>query len=111
MIVLTELKKSFGAKHILRGVNLTVPKGESMVIIGGSGTGKSVTLKCILGLIKPDSGEILVDGRSVAESRDGFLDQFGMLFQGGALFDSLLVWENIAFRLRQGKGRLSKADA
>ncbi|MEL6424605.1 MAG: ATP-binding cassette domain-containing protein, partial [Pseudomonadota bacterium] len=111
MIVLKDLKKSFGPKHILRGVNLTVPKGESMVIIGGSGTGKSVTLKCILGLIRPDSGEILVAGEPVARSREGFLDQFGMLFQGGALFDSLLVWENIAFRLRQGKSRLSKVDA
>ena len=111
MIVLKDLKKSFGPKHILRGVDLTVPKGESMGIIGGSGTGKSVTLKCILGLIRPDSGEILVAGEPVARSREGFLDQFGMLFQGGALFDSLLVWENIAFRLRQGKSRLSKADA
>ena len=102
MIEITELKKSFGSKHVLRGVNLSVPKGQSMVIIGGSGTGKSVLLKCVLGLVTPDSGDIRVDGHDVTEGdRDAFLARFGMLFQGGALFDSLTVWQNVAFRLRQ----------
>jgi len=83
-----------------------------MVIIGGSGTGKSVLLKCILGLITPDAGEILIDGKPAdSGSRDAFLARFGMLFQGGALFDSLPVWRNVAFRLLQGKDRLPKAEA
>ncbi|HSF92191.1 MAG TPA: ATP-binding cassette domain-containing protein [Paracoccaceae bacterium] len=94
------------------GVTLDVATGESMVIIGGSGTGKSVMLKCILGLMQPDSGDILIDGKSVGSgNRDAFLARFGMLFQGGALFDSLPVWRNVAFRLLQGKDRLSKTDA
>ncbi|MFC3118425.1 ABC transporter ATP-binding protein [Jhaorihella thermophila] len=92
--------KSFGDNHVLRGMTLTVEKGTSMVIIGGSGTGKSVALKCILGLIKPDSGKIYVDGQDAETAdRDAFLSRFGMLFQGGALFDSLTVWQNVAFRL------------
>ncbi len=103
------VRKSFGSKHVLRGVDLTVPAGESLVIIGGSGTGKSVTLKCILGLITPDAGQILVDGEDVkrkrGRERETLLDKFGMLFQGGALFDCLLVWENVAFRLLQGRRR------
>ena len=108
MIELRGIEKSFGSKHVLRGVDLTIPKGESMVIIGGSGTGKSVTLKCVLGLITPDKGEILVDGQDVTKlrqgssERDAFLARFGMLFQGGALFDSLTVWQNVAFRLLRG---------
>jgi phospholipid/cholesterol/gamma-HCH transport system ATP-binding protein len=109
------VKKSFGSNHVLRGVDLTVPAGESLVIIGGSGTGKSVTLKCILGLIPPDSGEILVDGEDVkrkrGRERERLLDKFGMLFQGGALFDSLSVWENVAFRLLQGSRRRPRAEA
>lgn len=112
MIELKGLKKSFGSNHVLRGIDLVIPKGESMVIIGGSGTGKSVALKCILGLIKPDAGEIVVAGKSaLSGDRDAFLAQFGMLFQGGALFDSLPVWQNVAFRLLRGKNKLSKADA
>jgi phospholipid/cholesterol/gamma-HCH transport system ATP-binding protein len=104
--------KSFGSKHVLRGVDLEIDKGESVVIIGGSGTGKSVLLKCILGIVQPDAGEIRIDGDKVTpRNRDEFLDRFGMLFQGGALFDSLLVWENVAFRHRQGANRLSKIDA
>ena len=107
--------KSFGSKHVLRGVDLVVPKGESMVIIGGSGTGKSVTLKAILGLIPPDHGEVLIDGEPVANARgrdrEALLDKFGMLFQGGALFDSLLVWENVAFRHRSGRRHMPKAEA
>ena len=97
---------------MLRGVDLTVPKGESMVIIGGSGTGKSVSLKCVLGLIKPDQGTITVDGQDVTQAdRDEFLAHFGMLFQGGALFDSLTVWQNVAFRLLRGAQKMPKADA
>jgi phospholipid/cholesterol/gamma-HCH transport system ATP-binding protein len=114
-IQMRDVKKSFGPKHVLRGVNLTVPPAESLVIIGGSGTGKSVMLKCILGLIVPDSGEITVDGEDVAtkrgKSRELLLDKFGMLFQGGALFDSLLVWENVAFRLLQGARKLPRDEA
>lgn len=101
MITLRDVHKSFGPKAVLRGVDLTLPKGQSMVIIGGSGTGKSVLLKCILGLIQPDSGQIEVEGAPVKD-RDAFLAQFGMLFQGGALFDSLPVWQNVAFRLLRG---------
>ncbi|MEO1918949.1 MAG: ABC transporter ATP-binding protein [Paracoccaceae bacterium] len=111
-ISLTGVHKSFGGKHVLAGVDLEIVTGESMVIIGGSGTGKSVLLKCILGLMKSDSGTILINGEPAASAnRDAFLARFGMLFQGGALFDSLPVWQNVAFRLRQGKHRLSKSDA
>jgi phospholipid/cholesterol/gamma-HCH transport system ATP-binding protein len=103
MIRLQNVKKSFGSKVVLRDLNLHIPRGESMVIIGGSGTGKSVALKCILGLIAPDAGTILVDGQDASTGdRDAFLARFGMLFQGGALFDSLPVWQNVAFRLLRG---------
>ncbi|MTJ05654.1 MAG: ATP-binding cassette domain-containing protein [Sediminimonas qiaohouensis] len=103
MITLRDVHKAFGDNHVLRGVTLDVPTGESMVIIGGSGTGKSVAIKCILGLVQPDSGTIEVDGRDVRSGdRDAFLARFGMLFQGGALFDSLPVWQNVAFRLLRG---------
>ncbi len=105
-IELKGLTKAFGPKKVLNGVDLVVPKGSSMVIIGGSGTGKSVTLKCILGLLKPDSGKILIDGEDVTRPKWGrraaLLSKFGMLFQGGALFDSLTIWENVAFRLIHG---------
>ncbi len=105
--------KAFGSKRVLRGVDLTVARGTSMVIIGGSGSGKSVTLKCVLGIIRPDSGTIRVDGAPVGRQRgrdrERLLDQFGMLFQGGALFDSLPVWQNVAFRLLQGR-RARKRD-
>lgn len=112
MIAIRGLHKSFGQKRVLRGIDLDVARGESMVIIGGSGTGKSVLLKCVLGLVTPDRGEITVDGKNVTEGdRDAFLAQFGMLFQGGALFDSLRVWENVAFRLRRGSLKRPKAEA
>lgn len=112
MIELRDVHKAFGSKQILRGVDLSVAKGTSTVIIGGSGTGKSVTLKCILGLIKPDQGTITVDGKPASGGdRTAFLSRFGMLFQGGALFDSLTVWQNVAFRLQQGRNALSKTDA
>ena len=112
MIELNGVEKAFGRKRVLRGVDLSVPRGESMVVIGGSGTGKSVLLKCILGLVRPDVGLIEVGGRDVGTSdRDAFLARFGMLFQGGALFDSLSVWNNVAFRLLRGRDRLPKAEA
>ncbi len=112
MISLTDVHKAFGANRVLQGVNLTIPTGESMVIIGGSGTGKSVLLKCVLGLVTPDSGSIAVDGVDVTQTdRDTFLARFGMLFQGGALFDSLSVWQNVAFRLLRGPKKLPKAQA
>jgi phospholipid/cholesterol/gamma-HCH transport system ATP-binding protein len=101
-ISLRNVVKSFGPKHVLSGVDLDVAKGESMVIIGGSGTGKSVLLKCILGIIPPDKGTITVDGADAKADRDAFLAKFGMLFQGGALFDSMPVWQNVAFRLLHG---------
>lgn len=112
MIEIRDLHKAFGRNRVLRGVNLEVARGESMVIIGGSGTGKSVLLKCILGLVTPDAGDILVEGHDVTEGdRDAFLARFGMLFQGGALFDSLKVWENVAFRLLRGSLKRPKAEA
>ncbi len=112
MIELSDVHKSFGPKHVLRGVDLVIPKGESMVIIGGSGTGKSVTLKCVLGLIRPDKGTITLDGEDVTKAeRDSFLARFGMLFQGAALFDSLPVWQNVAFRLLRGSLKRPKDEA
>ncbi len=101
LIELRDVKKHFGSKKILQGIDLKVNKGESLVIIGGSGTGKSVTLKCILGLLKPTSGEILYDGQRIdhlsLRKREDVNSKIGMLFQGGALFDSLSIWENISF--------------
>jgi phospholipid/cholesterol/gamma-HCH transport system ATP-binding protein len=112
MIALTDVHKAFGPNRVLRGVTLTIPKASSMVIIGGSGTGKSVLLKCILGLVRPDSGTITLDGQDVTRGdRDAFLARFGMLFQGGALFDSLKVWENVAFRLRHGAQKRPSDEA
>ncbi|VDC33160.1 ABC transporter ATP-binding protein [Pseudogemmobacter humi] len=112
MIELTGVHKAFGANRVLNGVDLRIGRGESMVIIGGSGTGKSVLLKCILGLITPDSGTILLDGHDVAQAeRDAFLARFGMLFQGSALFDSMTVWENVAFRLLRGSLKRPKPEA
>jgi phospholipid/cholesterol/gamma-HCH transport system ATP-binding protein len=107
-ISLRGVHKSFGPKHVLSGVDLDVGRGESVVIIGGSGTGKSVTLKCILGLLTPDSGSIRIDGEETvgarSADRDRLLHKFGMLFQSAALFDSMRVWQNVAFGLIQGKG-------
>lgn len=105
-IDIKDLYKSFGPKKVLNGVNLQIKKGESHVIIGGSGTGKSVLLKCVLGLIQADRGKIIVDNQDVVKiigssDHDKILERFGMLFQGGALFDSLPVWQNVAFQLIQ----------
>lgn len=107
-IRLVDVHKSFGAKNVLAGVTCDIAAGESFVIIGGSGSGKSVTLKCILGLLRPDKGSIQVDGQETVDmsprQRDRLMGKFGMLFQGGALFDSLTVWENVAFGLVQARG-------
>ena len=107
-ISLRGVTKSFGPKKVLRGIDLEVTPGESMVVIGGSGTGKSVLLKCILGLMRPDSGSIKVDGAETVglrnHGRADVMRKFGMLFQGGALFDSLRVWENVAFGPIQSDG-------
>ena len=112
MIELQGVTRTFGQNRVLRGIDLVIPKGKSMVIIGGSGTGKSVLLKCILGLVRPDGGTITLDGRDVTTGdRDAFLARFGMLFQGGALFDSLRVWENVAFRLMRGAQKRPKDEA
>lgn len=112
MIDLRGVHKSFGSHAVLRGVDLTIPKGTSMVIIGGSGTGKSVLLKSVLGLVRHDSGTITLDGQDVTKGdRDAFLARFGMLFQGAALFDSLRIWENVAFRLLRGSLKRPKAEA
>lgn len=113
-IILDQVTKSFGAKHVLNGLSVSVDKGRSLVVIGGSGTGKSVMLKCILGLLRPDSGSIKVAGEEViglrGAARDRYLQRFGMLFQGAALFDSLPVWENVAFGLIQGR-KMERAKA
>jgi phospholipid/cholesterol/gamma-HCH transport system ATP-binding protein len=102
-LALIGVKKKLRGRQVLDGVDLDVAPGKSVVIIGGSGVGKSVTLKCALGLMKPDAGQVLVDGADVTkmpeEIRARVMRKFGMLFQGAALFDSLSVWENIAFRL------------
>ncbi|HVH73901.1 MAG TPA: ATP-binding cassette domain-containing protein [Stellaceae bacterium] len=102
------LKKSFGRKRVLDGIDLDCAAGESLVVIGGSGTGKSVLVKCILGLLHPEAGSIRIDGAETARlrrrARARLMQKFGMLFQGSALFDSLPVWENVAFGLIQGRG-------
>ncbi len=108
-IRLQNLRKQFGEKVVLSDVSLDIMPGESVVIIGGSGSGKSVTLKCILGLLTPDSGIIEIDGESVVgigdHEREGINAKIGMLFQNAALFDSLAVWENVAFGLIEGQGK------
>lgn len=115
-IAVRGLCKAFGNKVVLDNLDLDVDVGESVVIIGGSGTGKSVLLKCILGLLQPDKGSIKIDGVEVTSmrtrEREKVTHKFGMLFQGGALFDSLPVWENVAFGLIQGKrtGRAAAKD-
>jgi phospholipid/cholesterol/gamma-HCH transport system ATP-binding protein len=105
MIELLNVHESFGDLHVLRGVNLTVEKGESMTVIGGSGSGKSVLLKHTIGLLFPDRGRVIVDGQILNNLDEIGLNEmrkkFGMLFQGAALFDSLTVWENVGFGLKQ----------
>jgi phospholipid/cholesterol/gamma-HCH transport system ATP-binding protein len=107
IIQIRELHKSFGTNRVLQGVDLDVYKGENMVVIGGSGSGKSVLIKCVIGLLKPDSGSIFIDSVDVTKiSEEEMVEvrkKFGMLFQGAALFDSLTVGENVAFELRRLK--------
>lgn len=113
-IRIRNLHKSFGKKNVLNGVDLDLYKGESLVVIGGSGTGKSVLIKCIQGLLTPDSGSIEIDDIEIVNENPDLIDKMhskmGMLFQGGALFDSLTVWENVAFDLRQNR-KFSKKEA
>jgi phospholipid/cholesterol/gamma-HCH transport system ATP-binding protein len=101
------LRKSFGRNRVLDGVDIDFASGESLVVIGGSGTGKSVLIKCILGLLHPDAGSVRIDGAETVSmrgaARERLLQKFGVLFQGSALFDSLRVWENVAFGLIQGR--------
>jgi phospholipid/cholesterol/gamma-HCH transport system ATP-binding protein len=107
------LRKSFGRNRVLDGVDIDFMAGESVVVIGGSGTGKSVMVKCILGLMRPDAGSVRIDGAETArlgrKARERVLQKCGVLFQGSALFDSLLVWENVAFGLIQGRGMAREA--
>jgi phospholipid/cholesterol/gamma-HCH transport system ATP-binding protein len=102
------LRKSFGRNRVLDGIDIDFASGESLVVIGGSGTGKSVLIKCILGLLHPESGSVAIDGTETVRlrraARERVLRKFGVLFQGSALFDSLRVWENVAFGLIQGRG-------
>ena len=110
------LRKAFGGKVVLDGIDLDVMPGTSFVVIGGSGSGKSVLLKCVLGLIEPDAGSIEIDGRDLLQldrrTRAEVRSRIGMLFQAGALFDSLPVWENVAFGLlAQGKATATEARA
>jgi len=113
-ISMQDVHKRFGPKVVLDGINVDVARGESLVVIGGSGTGKSVLLKCVLGLLRPEQGSILVDGADVVAMSSGerkkVIEKFGMLFQGGALFDSLSVWQNVAFGLIEARG-MNKKDA
>ncbi len=104
--------KAFGPKQVLRGFDLAVAPGQSLVIIGGSGTGKSVSIKCALGLLMPDKGEILFDGEPTksAKAINAVRRRTGMLFQGGALFDSMTVWENVSFVLLY-RDRVGRAEA
>lgn len=113
-IKIRDLHKSFGRKVVLDGVDLDLYKGESLVVIGGSGTGKSVLIKCIQGLLTPDSGSIQIDDVEIVQKNPQIIEnmhsKMGMLFQGGALFDSLTVWQNVAFDLIQNRG-ISKKEA
>lgn len=113
-ILIKDLTKNFGTKSVLAGVNLQANKGESVVILGGSGSGKSVLIKTIASLIHATSGSIKIDGEEVAnvndKKRDSLMEKFGFLFQGGALFDSLPIWENVAFRLLHQK-KIAKDEA
>lgn len=114
LLELSGVTKTFGTNKALRGVDLRVNKGDSLVLIGGSGAGKTLVLKCVMGLIPHDAGLIAFEGRDVSAfsdaERDGFLGHFGMTFQKSGLFDSMPVWENVAFRLLQGR-RMSRAEA
>ena len=113
MIRVQGLHKRFGPQEVLRGVDLDIATGEIMVVIGRSGGGKSVLLRHMIGLLRPDAGAVLVDGTDITRLRGRALDRvrerYGVVFQGGALFDSMSVWDNVAFPLRE-KSRLSAAE-
>ncbi|HYT59767.1 MAG TPA: ABC transporter ATP-binding protein [Haliangiales bacterium] len=113
MIEVRQLKKSFGSQRVLEGVDLRVQKGESVVIIGRSGGGKSILLKHLIGLLSPEEGDVLIEGESIARMSErpllGVRRKFGMLFQGAALFDSLTVAENVGFALRR-EGKLTENE-
>ncbi|PJK29634.1 ABC transporter ATP-binding protein [Minwuia thermotolerans] len=113
-IAMKGVTKSFGSKQVLRGIDLEVGEAESLVVIGGSGTGKSVMIKTVLGIVRPDGGSIRIDGEEIADAgpaeREKHMKKMGMLFQGSALFDSLPVWENVAFGLIQGR-RMKRSEA
>jgi phospholipid/cholesterol/gamma-HCH transport system ATP-binding protein len=112
MIEILDLHKSFDQNHVLKGVNLKVHDGKSMVIIGASGQGKSVILKCLLGLSRPNSGKVLLNGIDPNSAQKNIiLSKVGMLFQGGALFDSLPIWQNVAFRYLHGKQKINANEA
>ncbi|MEM0986442.1 MAG: ATP-binding cassette domain-containing protein [Pseudomonadota bacterium] len=114
ILELRDVKKSFGSNHVLQGVDIDVRPGQSLVVLGGSGSGKSVMLKNALGLMTPDAGQVLFDGEDVThekgKAREAMRARIGMLFQSGALFDSLTVWQNVAFRLIHSDG-LGRAEA
>ena len=113
-IEMRDVVKSFGSKRVLKGIDLAVNAEESLAMIGTSGCGKSITLKCLLGLITADGGSIKVDGTEILgtdrKTLEGMRRRFGMTFQFGALFDSLPIWENVTFRLRQQQ-KMNRADA
>ena len=112
-IELRGIRKRFGDKIVLDGIDLQIERGSSLVILGGSGSGKSVMLRCILGLLRPEGGSVWIDGRETTHlrgrAREAMLSRIGMLFQNAALFDSLRVWENVAFGLMQGRGMAATA--
>jgi phospholipid/cholesterol/gamma-HCH transport system ATP-binding protein len=110
MIQIVDLHKTFGAQKVLTGINLTIPEGRTCVILGGSGSGKTVLMKHMIGLLKPDSGQVIVDGEDLVPLGDAQLEQvrrkFGMVFQAAALFDSMTVYENVAFPLREHRKKM-----
>ncbi|MEL6961094.1 MAG: ATP-binding cassette domain-containing protein, partial [Pseudomonadota bacterium] len=114
ILELRGVEKSFGTNDVLKGVNLDVAPGQSLVVLGGSGSGKSVMLKNALGLMTPDAGQVIFDGEDVTHEqgreREEMRARIGMLFQSGALFDSLTVWENVAFRLINAD-RMKRSEA
>jgi phospholipid/cholesterol/gamma-HCH transport system ATP-binding protein len=113
MIQVVDVQRSFGKQQVLTGVNLRVPRGEILVIIGQSGSGKSVMLRLLIGLLRPNRGRVLIEDTDIAQlsgrQLDRIRERFGMLFQGGALFDSMTVFENVAFPLRE-KTKLSEPE-
>jgi phospholipid/cholesterol/gamma-HCH transport system ATP-binding protein len=113
MIQVDEVFLSFGKQQVLRGIDLHIPQGEIMAIVGRSGSGKTVLLKLLIGLLRPDRGQVLIEGTDISRlsgrALDRMRERFGMLFQGGALFDSMTVFDNVAFPLRE-KTRLSAAE-